>query len=242
MRIFAQTDIGKTREMNQDCYYVSSTDDEPLIFILADGMGGYTGGEIASSMVIEYTKSYINGNWIKISKTEEDILQLLIDAVQYANKFIYEKSKTIEELSQMGTTLEICLIFNNKLYIAHIGDSRIYIINENNIKQITTDHTYIEKLIKEGTITKEEAKHHPDRHMLLKALGGEPYAEVDAFSRTWKEDEIICICSDGLTNMINDEQIKEIIIEEPVSPEKKLINMANDNGGTDNITVIIIKH
>ena len=137
--------------------------------------------------------------------------------------------------------MELCVIYENNMYVSHIGDSRIYVVSEEYIKQITIDDTYVEKLIEEGTITREEAIHHPDKHMLTKALGCDEIIEPNIFAREWQENESILICSDGLTNMLNNEEIKYIILNE-LLPEKKLIDMANNAGGTDNITTIIIKH
>lgn len=241
MRIFSKTDIGKTRDMNQDNYYITENNEEPRVFILADGMGGYTGGEIASKMAIESTKEYIQKKWNTVDKSEEKLLELIKKATQYANNLIFEKSKQVEELEEMGTTLDICLIYNNMIYISHVGDSRIYIITDERIEQITIDHTYVEKLVMEGTITREQAKNHPDRHMLINALGSEKEIEPDVFVRRWNIEEKILLCSDGLTNMLSDNEIQEIIINDLVSPEKALVKKANDMGGLDNITVILIK-
>lgn len=242
MRIFAKTDIGKVREMNQDFYFVSSDNEEPKLFILADGMGGYNGGEIASKMAVQTVHDFILDNWKIVERSEEDILKLLKDATLHANKLVYEKSKTDPNLKGMGTTLDVCIIYNGIIYISHIGDSRIYKITEENINLLTSDHTYVQKLLSDGTITKEEAKTHPDRHMLLKALGCNEDIEPDIFASRWNLDEQILLCSDGLTNMLSDEQIHDIAINYMVAPEKTFINMANDMGGLDNITVILIKH
>ena len=242
MKVFAGTDIGKVRQMNQDTYFISEEAEEPKIYLLADGMGGYAGGEIASNLAIHSVKQYIQSNWEKISKTEKEILKLIKEATKYANSSIYEKANQVKELEEMGTTLEICLIYEEKLYISHLGDSRIYAVSNDKIERITNDHTYVEKLVKDGTISREEAKNHPKKHMLIKALGCASDAEPDVFVRTWDKDEIIVLCSDGLTNMLTEEEIQDIILNDPICPEKTLINMANQVGGLDNITVILIKH
>ena len=129
-----------------------------------------SGGEIASKLAIQSAKSYIENNFKEIEKDKESIIQLVASSMEYANMVVYEKSKEDEELEGMGTTLEICLIYNNKAYIGHIGDSRIYRIRKEFIRKLTQDHSYVEKLVKDGTITKEEAKHHPRKNMLMKAL------------------------------------------------------------------------
>ncbi len=242
MKVFAGTDIGKVRQMNQDTYFISEEAEEPKIYLLADGMGGYAGGEIASNLAIHSVKQYIQSNWEKIAKTEKEILKLLKEATKYANSSIYEKANQVKELEEMGTTLEICLIYEEKLYISHLGDSRIYAVSNDKIERITNDHTYVEKLVKDGTISREEAKNHPKKHMLIKALGCASDAEPDVFARTWDKEEMIVLCSDGLTNMLTEEEIQDIILNDPICPEKTLINMANQAGGLDNITVILIKH
>ena len=171
MQSYAKTDIGKAREMNQDFIYVSENMEDIKLCILADGMGGYKGGEIASSLATTSAKDYIEENFKDVDlQNPERIQDLIGKAMEYANKVVYQKSKENEELEQMGTTLEICLIYGNKVYIGHIGDSRIYRIRKNIIRRITTDHSYVEELVKDGTITREEAFYHPKKNMLMKAL------------------------------------------------------------------------
>ena len=141
----------------------------------------------------------------------------------------------------MGTTLEICLIYNNKVYISHIGDSRVYSIIGEKIERLTTDHSYVEKLVKDGTITPEEAENHPKKHVLIKALGCVPEIEPDIIERKFEKNEILVICSDGLTNMLKDDKIRDVVINNIEDPEKELIKEANLAGGYDNITAIIIR-
>lgn len=170
IKAYAKTDIGKIREINQDYYYISNPLDEVQIYMLADGMGGYNGGEIASKLAIQSAKSYIENNFKVIEKDKDSILQLIASSMEYANMVVYEKSQEDKELEGMGTTLEICLIYNNRAFIGHIGDSRIYRIRKEFMRKITQDHSYVQKLVKDGTITQEEAIHHPQKNMLIKAL------------------------------------------------------------------------
>ena len=170
IKAYAKSDIGKVREINQDYYYISDSLDEVQLYMLADGMGGYNGGEIASKLAITSAKSYIENNFKQIEKDKESIIQLVGSSMEYANMIVYEKSKEKQELEGMGTTLEICLIYNNKVYIGHVGDSRIYRIRKEFMRKLTQDHSYVQKLVKDGTITKEEAMHHPQKNMLIKAL------------------------------------------------------------------------
>lgn len=152
IKAYAKSDVGKVREMNQDYYYISNSLDEVQLYILADGMGGYNGGEIASKIAVETAKNYIENNFKEIEKDRDSIIQLLGSSMEYANMVVYEKSQQKPELYGMGTTLEICLIYNNKVYIGHIGDSRIYRIRKEFIRKLTQDHSYVQKLVKEGKI------------------------------------------------------------------------------------------
>ena len=170
IKAYAKSDIGKMREINQDYYYISDSLDEIQLFILADGMGGYNGGEIASRLAVQSVKSYIENNFKEIEKDKDSIMQLVASSMEYANMVVYEKSKESKELERMGTTLEVCLIYNNKAFIGHIGDSRIYRIRKDFMRKLTQDHSYVQKLVKDGTITQEEAVHHPQKNMLMKAL------------------------------------------------------------------------
>ena len=241
MRILAKSDIGMAREMNQDSYYISDLEkDELRLYILADGMGGYKGGEIASSLAVASARNYVVNNFKKTKKDRESILNLLKEAVEHANKAIYEKASSDEELHDMGTTLDVCLIYNNKVFIGHVGDSRVYRIRKNIIRKLTTDHSYVEKLLKEGTITKEEAYNHPKKNMLMKALGCNSFVEPDVICKGFFKDDILLMCSDGLTNMLRDNEIYNLLLNNPEKPVEALIKNANDLGGYDNITAIII--
>ena len=241
MEAFAKSDIGKARDMNQDYYYISTEKEEPQIFILADGMGGYKGGEVASCLATKTALSYIKTNFEKILKEKEEILKLIKSAMEYANMVVYEKSNQEKELEGMGTTLEVCLIYNNKIYIGHVGDSRIYRIRKEFIRKLTHDHSYVEKLVKDGTITRQEALHHPKKNMLTKALGCTSFVEPDVTVKGFIKDDIILICSDGLTNMVEEEEIYKIIREDYTLAPNRLIDKANENGGYDNVTAIVIK-
>lgn len=241
MRAFAKTDVGKARDMNQDYYYISSPEDPLKIYILADGMGGYNGGEIASKLATTTALSYIQSNFENTPKEREDILKLVKSAMEYANMVVYEKSKEQKDLDGMGTTLEVCLIYNNKLYLGHVGDSRIYRLRGEFFRKLTHDHSYVQKLVKDGTITQEEADHHPKKNMLMKALGCTAFVEPDVTVKGFIKDDIILICSDGLTNMVEEQEIYNILKKEGTLAAEKLVEKANENGGYDNITAIVIR-
>ena len=239
---YAKSDVGKVREMNQDAYYISDSSSEVKLYLLADGMGGYNGGEIASKLAVQTAKNYIENNFKDIEKDKDSIIQLLGSSMEYANMVVYEKSKETPELQGMGTTLEICLIYNNKAYIGHVGDSRIYRVRKQFIRKLTQDHSYVQKLVKEGTITKEQAEHHPQKNMLMKALGCNAFVEPDVMVKGFLKDDIIIMCSDGLSNLVDQETIYEMASKNIEQGTKDLVQLAKDRGGYDNITVVIIKN
>lgn len=239
---YAKSDVGKVREMNQDAYYISDSSSEVKLYLLADGMGGYKGGEIASNLAIKCTKNYIENNFKETPKDRESLIQLIASSMEYANMVVYEKSRENKEYEGMGTTLEVCLIYNSRAYIAHIGDSRIFRIRKGLIRQLTQDHSYVQTLVKEGTITKEEAKHHPKKNMLTKALGCNAFVEPDVAVKGFLKEDILLISSDGLTNMVKQDDIFQIATGNIEKAPQRLVDLANENGGMDNITVVIIKN
>ena len=240
MKGFAKTDVGKAREMNQDYYSIPSSENDLQLYILADGMGGYNGGEIASKLAVETTKNYIQNNFDKIEHEKQAILKLVKNAMEYANLVVYEESKKDENLQGMGTTLDVCFIYNKKIYIGHVGDSRIYLIKKDIARKITKDHSYVQQLVEDKKITREEAEHHPKKNMLLKALGCTSYVEPDIRARNLEKDDILLMCSDGLTNMVEESKIYKVVRENKEKAPEILVNLANNVGGYDNITVITI--
>lgn len=242
IKAYAKSDVGKVREINEDAFYISNSLDEVQLYMLADGMGGYNGGEIASKLAIQSAKNYIENNFKEIEKDKDSIIQLIGSSIEYANMVVYEKAKENKELSGMGTTLEVCLIYNNRAFIGHVGDSRIYRIRKEFMRKLTQDHSYVQKLVKDGTITQEEAAHHPQKNMLMKALGCNAFVEPDVMVKGFLKDDILIICSDGLTNLVDQEAIYEMASKNIEQATKDLVKLANDRGGYDNITVVIIKN
>ena len=198
------------------------------------------GGEVASKLAVSASKSYIQNNFNKIEHDRESILKLMKKAVEYSNMVVYEKAIQEKELEGMGTTLDVCLIYNNKVYIGHVGDSRVYRLRKEFFRKLTTDHSYVQQLVKDGSITKEEAYNHPKKNMLTKALGCTAYVEPDTLVKGFLKDDIILMSSDGLTNMLKDEEIYNIIKSNPDTAAEELVKRANSLGGYDNITVVII--
>lgn len=242
VKAYAKSDIGKVREINQDSYYITEDQFANIhLYILADGMGGCNAGDIASKLAIKCAKSYIENNFLDTPKDKESLVQLIGSSMEYANMVIYEKSlENKQNFEGMGTTLEICLIYNNKAYIGHIGDSRIYRIRKGVMRKLTKDHSYVQKLVEDGTITREEANVHPKKNMLIKALGCTPFVEPDIRARNIEKNDILIMCSDGLTNMVTEEKIFNIIQDNPQNAADILVEEAKNAGGYDNITVVII--
>ena len=200
-------------------------------------------GEIASTTAISAIKSYIDENIYDIELVEDQINDLIRGAISRANKEIYEIAEKDETYKGMGTTVILAITFGNRVYIGHIGDSRLYRIRKNIIRQLTTDHSYVQALLKEGTITKEQAYNHPQKNILLKVVGCEPYIEPDILVKGLLKDDVLLMCTDGLTNMLTNEEIFNIITNEKNNLEnacKHLIDAANEKGGNDNISVILV--
>ena len=242
IKAYAKSDVGKIREKNEDYYEISNSLDEVQLYILADGMGGASGGEIASKLAVQKAKKYILNNFKDIEKDRDSIIQLVASSMEYANMCVYEEAQKNTELEGMGTTLEIALIYNNKVYIGHIGDSRIYRIRKAFIRKLTQDHSYVQKLVKDGTITQEQAEKHPQKNILLKVLGCNAFIEPDVMVKGFLKDDILVMCSDGLSNMVTQDDIYKMASKDIEQAPIELVNKANENGGFDNITVVIIKN
>ena len=239
---YATSDIGRAREINEDYFYISFPDDHIQLYIVADGMGGYNGGEVASRLAVDYAKKYIFSNFDGTDKDKASLVELVKNSTQYANMVVYEKAQSKKELNKMGTTLDVCLIYQNRAYISHIGDSRVYRLRKDFFRMLTKDHTYVQQLIDDGKISKQEGINHPDKNMLMKALGVSSYIEPDAMVKGFQKGDIILMCSDGLSNMVSEKDIVKIIRENPTDSTKMLVQTANDNGGRDNITAVLLRN
>lgn len=236
-----KTDIGKARSKNEDSIFVKNSLEGNIsnLYIVADGMGGHKAGSIASSFSIKYFCEYIENNCFD----NEEILDLLVSAVKYSNEKVYKMSLENSDYSNMGTTFLACTIKENMLYIAHIGDCRLYLIRQKQIAQITTDHTYVMEMVKAGEITYEQARNHPNSNVVTRALGIEEDIIIDGLFCRINDGDIVLLCSDGLSGMVTDNEILQITSDEYMTIEEKvdkLIDTANNNGGRDNISVIII--
>lgn len=243
MVFYGQTDIGKRRQQNEDSYYIKDEGNYKL-FVVADGMGGYAGGEVASKLAIKIFTKFVESNLsLKKHYEREDIVEILKQGIINANTSVHEKAQNNENFKNMGTTIAIALIYNSKVYIAHVGDSRIYRVRKNIIRQLTKDHSYVEKLISEGTITRREADNHPKKNMLTRAIGAEETVESNIKVKGMLPGDIFVLCTDGLTNMVQDKEIFKTVCENEHNLKNacdQLINNANFAGGYDNSTVILI--
>lgn len=228
-----KTDTGKVRDLNEDRYLFVNEDDY-VVLAVADGMGGHNAGDIASTIAIDEVLKY-NLNAGFLEDTEENIKK----CVEVTNKRIYDYSINNAGCHGMGTTLIIAVVVKDNVWIANVGDSRAYLINDK-IEKITVDHSYVEELKIMGKITEEEAKNHPNRNQITRAIGTENKVEADIFKFKKKKDDIIFLCSDGLTNMVKEEEILEAFkkSEKIQLAIDELVHSANLNGGRDNITVV----
>jgi len=239
MRVYCETNKGLMRENNEDSLIVEESDRYNL-YAVADGMGGHKAGEVASSIAIDTIRDYFK----KIGDKENfKAPSFIIESIDAANRRIREEAMNKDECSGMGTTITMAVVdlSLNIAYIANVGDSRAYIVKNDEIFQITEDHTYVNELLKDGKITLEEAKHHPKRNVITRAVGSEEYVQADIFEIELFDNDVILLCTDGLTTHLSDEKILSIIKGYGCSESvQRLIKLANDNGGTDNITIIIV--
>lgn len=237
-----QTHVGRVRAKNEDFFYFPDESGKfPILFIVADGMGGHKGGEIASRIAVEAVSYSINSCFTE-HINEDQIHSLLKDSINEANCRIYSKSLEDPDLSGMGTTLTMGLFHNNKVYIGHVGDSRAYRIRGDEIELLTRDHSLIWQLVEEGKLSMEEMTSHPMKNIITKYLGTNGQTEPDIKDFDTKSGDIFILCTDGLINMIDDNIILDIAKNYPPKEAAKLlIDRANSQGGIDNITVGIIK-
>ena len=240
LRTFSITDIGEKRKLNQDYVFASEKPlgNLPNIFIVADGMGGHNAGDYASKYTVETMRKEIERSF------EKSPVRILEKAITAANDHIRQKAREDETLSGMGTTVVAAICLNEKyLEVANVGDSRLYVVNDRKIEQITRDHSLVEEMVRMGGIDRESARSHPDKNIITRAIGAKDTVDVDFFHVELEPGDMVLMCSDGLTNMLEDEEI-HMIMESQESVEEKaeeLVKAANNNGGKDNITVLIIE-
>lgn len=237
MKLIAASDTGIVREINQDNYLtIESKDQKFVAFGVADGLGGHNAGEVASRITVEILKEYFN----IADKDFAGIKGELKGVVDYINKRIIEIAGEDVTKFGMGTTLTVSVIEGDNMYVVHVGDTRCYKINDEGIEQVTVDHSLVAHMITQGEITKEEALTHPNRNVITNALGANDIFFVDSYDSKVSDNDIVLVCSDGLIEHVKDEEIYKILMENNLDEGlDKLIEAANEGGGTDNITVVL---
>lgn len=239
MRSFSITDVGEKRQINQDYVFCeeNSIGGLPNLFIVADGMGGHNAGDYASRFSVEVFTERIRTNQLKTP------IGMISDALQYTNDLLLDEANAKNNLQGMGTTFVVATIIESVLYVANVGDSRLYVIREG-IKQITEDHSLVEEMIKTGEIDRKDARFHPNKNIITRALGAGSAVTPDYFEVELTESDIVLMCSDGLTNMVDDKDIMDIVQAYPEELDRMagtLVQKANENGGKDNISIVLVK-
>ena len=235
-----KTDIGMKRSENQDRVYAEFLDNNASVSVVCDGMGGASSGGVASQLAIDSFISRIKENFRK-DMSENSIRNMMLTSVHFANTVVYENSKADIAKNGMGTTIVSALVVDKKVYVVSVGDSRAYIMNKDGIKQITTDHTYVEMLYRNGQITAEEKETHELRNVITRAIGVEADVDVDYFELEEYGNFTVLLCSDGLSKYCDSDLIYSTVFEKNLDQAAaKLIGHSNDSGGKDNITVAIV--
>lgn len=239
MEVYFQSDIGKRRKSNQDYTATFTNQKNQLLALLADGMGGHQAGDIASRQAVEEIGIAWEATMIDDS---EKAVQWFLQHIQQTNQRIFEKGQSQPTLSGMGTTLEVVTLLDNHLALAHVGDSRIYLFREQRLIALTEDHSLVNALLKSGEITQEMAENHPRKNIITRSLGMPGSLEVDVAIHRIEDHDQLLLCSDGLTNMVSEPKITQILLEAASLQDasQRLIDEANAKGGLDNITVLLI--
>ncbi len=239
MKGYSTTDKGKTRDINQDYIYCS---DEPVgllpnLYIVADGMGGYNAGDFASRCSVDAFVTQVQKN------EQPTVISTLTEALKVANATVLRHARENEEMNGMGTTFVAATVFPDRTYVMNVGDSRLYLLGDE-LKQITVDHSYVEEMIRKGELQRKDARIHPKKNVITRAVGVEDNVEADFYEIETDEDSrFLLLCTDGLTNMVEDDEICHMIAKYAKTPQEavqRLVKKANENGGKDNISIIVI--
>lgn len=238
MHSFSITDIGRRRKMNQD--FVCASDESvghlPNLYLLADGMGGHRAGDYASRFTVRETLR------LSAASRKTTVMEILGDSLHAVNLNLHATASMREDLYGCGTTVVAACVADGVLHTANVGDSRLYVAGRDGIRQITVDHSLVEEMVLAGSLDAKKARTHPDKNVITRAVGAEEYLDVDFFTTRLEKDDIVLMCSDGLTNMVEDEDIYRILCENDSleSKARALVAAANQGGGLDNISVILI--
>lgn len=238
MKAYSVTDVGQKRKVNQDYVFASEqpVGNLPNLFVVADGMGGHNAGDFASKCAVRTLRKFME------ESRERNPIKLIRAGIEKANAMIREEAAKNPDMAGMGTTIVVTTVVGHYAYTANVGDSRLYLIDDG-ITQITRDHSLVEEMVRIGELTPEAARVHPDKNIITRALGAAPTVNVDFFDYKIEPDSRVLMCSDGLTNMVEDKDIKRIIDKAGSIQDaaKALVERANENGGKDNIAVVIIE-
>ena len=240
MKISAKTDVGMVRSNNQDSYSAGDLTSEVTWAVVCDGMGGANGGNVASETAVKVIRDKLTSGY-HIGMNDNSVKNLIVSAIEAANMTLFSMARNNEELSGMGTTVVLAVRNIDTLYISNVGDSRIYIVSDSGITQVTTDHSVVQIMLDRGEISPEEAKDHPKKNVITRALGVDPDVRIDYSQEQLNENDIVLLCTDGLTNYVDDETILEICrTVDKYKIADKLVELANENGGGDNVTVVTV--
>lgn len=240
MKIVAKTDVGKVRESNQDAYAAGELPDGVAWAVVCDGMGGAAGGNVASTTAVKIISEQITSAY-RASMRGKSIKNMLVSAISAANISVYDLGRSNKALSGMGTTVVCAVVTDDVAYIAHAGDSRAYMLTDGSLVQLTKDHSVVQEMVEIGKITESEAKIHPNKNIITRALGVRSEIQVDFYEQPIGKKDVLLLCTDGLTNYVESEEICEIT--ESCSYyefAETLVEKANEHGGGDNVTVVTI--
>lgn len=242
MRIVAKTDIGLKRISNEDSYAAGELPGSVAWAVVCDGMGGATGGNIASSTAVKLISERISSGYHK-GMTTNSIKNILISAITAANYTVFELSRENPELTGMGTTVVAAVLVDGVACIAHAGDSRAYLLSDDNLRQLTKDHSFVQEMVDTGRLTEDQAKEDPRKNIITRALGVDEEIRIDFCEEFLDDKDVLLICTDGLTNYVTETEICEITSDcNYYEYAEQLVNRANDNGGGDNITVVTLSY
>lgn len=239
-----RSNIGRVRQVNEDQSWVGQLNNGATLAIVADGMGGHQAGDVASQLAVDAFRSMFTMSAEKINLSLQEGKMLIRQAIANANEAVYAMAAQNDRYHNMGTTIVAALLKQDRAVIGHVGDSRAYKVSEGNITQLTVDHSLVNELVKSGQLSEEEAADHPRRNVLTRAVGTDPQVEIDVQMVEWSPDDVLLLCSDGLTNRISDQQILAAVTNEELEIDAKadhLIQLALDAGGDDNITVVLLQ-
>lgn len=240
MEIFGQTNIGLVRATNQDSFRIGKFPGGGVWAVVCDGMGGASGGDVASKMAVDLIAERIEKNYHNQMK-QISVSNLLESAINFANIKIYDLAREDATLTGMGTTVVAAILREDEVFISHAGDSRAYIIGES-VKQVTKDHSLVQEMLDRGEITEEEAKNHPVKSYITRALGVSDRINVDFTAESFEKDDVLLLCTDGFSNAVDETDFKKLIEKTDIETVEKLIDEANANGGRDNITVVLASY